>query len=179
VLDQLQATPPTRTSPGQPMEGEIHVVGTDYLAAMRMRLVRGRGFTADDVRNSSLVILVNETFTGTYRVMRAAWVSLDLDDAPCGPTNDACSKSWHVIGIVADVRLPGPTRRFSQKSSRRAARCLEPCPDAVRPVRTTGDPEALAVDLRAIVKGASPNAVLEQAMTMETRLMRSLASPRL
>jgi putative ABC transport system permease protein len=46
-------------------------------------------------------------------------------------------------------------------------------------VRTTGDPAALAADLRAIVKGANPNGILEEVMTMETRLMRSLARPRL
>ena len=45
--------------------------------------------------------------------------------------------------------------------------------------RTTGDPATLAATLRAIVKGASPMAVLEDVMTMETRLMRSLARPRL
>jgi hypothetical protein len=46
-------------------------------------------------------------------------------------------------------------------------------------VRTTGDPVLLAADLRAIVKGASPMAVIEDVMTMEAQLMRSLARPRL
>lgn len=45
--------------------------------------------------------------------------------------------------------------------------------------RTTGDPAALAGDLRAIVEHAGANVVLEQVMTMETRLMMSLSRPRL
>jgi len=46
-------------------------------------------------------------------------------------------------------------------------------------VRTTGDPVGLAADLRALVKSASATGVLEQVMTMEARLMTSLARPRL
>jgi FtsX-like permease family/MacB-like periplasmic core domain len=46
-------------------------------------------------------------------------------------------------------------------------------------VRTTGDASALAADLRTIVRGVSSNGVVDQVMTMETRLMWSLARPRL
>jgi putative ABC transport system permease protein len=46
-------------------------------------------------------------------------------------------------------------------------------------VRTTADPAALAGELRAIVRTASANGTLDQVMTMEQRLMVSLARPRL
>ena len=46
-------------------------------------------------------------------------------------------------------------------------------------VRTEGDPAALATDLRAILRAISRNASLDQVMTMEGRLMASLARPRL
>jgi ABC-type antimicrobial peptide transport system permease subunit len=46
-------------------------------------------------------------------------------------------------------------------------------------IRTVGDPATLAADLRAVVKGASSHVVVEEVMTMETRLMTSLARPRL
>ena len=45
--------------------------------------------------------------------------------------------------------------------------------------RTTGDPAALASDLRAIVTSASSRGVVEEVMTMDTWLMTSLARPRL
>jgi ABC-type antimicrobial peptide transport system permease subunit len=45
--------------------------------------------------------------------------------------------------------------------------------------RTTGDPTALASTLRSIVKNAGTGGAIDQVLTMETRLMTSLARPRL
>lgn len=170
----------------QPMEGEAHIVSTDYFEAMGMRLVRGRGFTAADVRTSELVMLVSETFAKRYLPAEplGTRVSLDLDaDRPCEPTKavrSACTNPWQVVGVVADVRRSGAGAEVLPEIFAARSQMLSPMPATQYVVaRTTGDPEALAATLRAIVKGASPMAVLEDVMTMETRLMRSLARPRL
>ena len=173
-------------NPDQPMEGELHVVSTDYIAAMGMRLVRGRGFTRDDVRNSELVILVNEAFAKRYLPAEplGVRVSLELDEARgCAPTKamkSACTNPWQVVGIVADVRQAGPDAPVQPEVFAVRSQILSRMPaQQYVIVRTTGDPAALADDLRTIVKNASQTAILEQVLTMETRLMMSLAKPRL
>jgi ABC-type antimicrobial peptide transport system permease subunit len=45
-------------------------------------------------------------------------------------------------------------------------------------VRTTGDPSSLAPTLRALIREHAPSLVLDSVMTMEDRLMASLAKPR-
>jgi putative ABC transport system permease protein len=45
-------------------------------------------------------------------------------------------------------------------------------------VRTTEDPASLAPTLRALIREQAPSLVLESVMTMEDRLMASLARPR-
>jgi hypothetical protein len=121
----------------------VHVVTLDYLAAMGMRLVRGRGFSSEDVQGSERVVLVNEAFarqnlpTGPLN----AFLALELDNPPCGPLNGACTSPWRVVGVVADVRRAGAgavvqPEIFAVRSQLREA----PPPMQYLTVRTTGDP---------------------------------------
>lgn len=172
--------------PGQRMEGAVHVVGTDYVATMGMRLVRGRTFASSDVPGSELVVVVNQTFAERYIPGEplGAVVPLDLDAGrPCMPTTEtasACMSPWRIIGVVADVRQSGIEAPVQPEILAPQSQFLSPPPAAQYvSIRTTGDPAALAADLRAVVKNASSRAVVEDVMTMETRLMTSLARPRL
>jgi putative ABC transport system permease protein len=183
---------PSQMTPGYGPEGTGEerdaiqlVVSTDYLAAMKMRVVRGRGFTAEDVQTSELVVLVNETFASRYLHGEPLGAVLRLEgefDAGrgCAPTKaqkSACTQPWRVVGVVGDVTYPDGTvlpyvfAPRSQIAGMSATQYLT--------VRTTGDPAVLAGDLRGIVKNASREGILDQVLTMETRLMMSLARPRL
>jgi hypothetical protein len=167
------------------MEGQAHIVSTNYFEAMGMRLLRGRGFTTDDTRTSELVMIVNETFAKRYLPAEplGARVSLDIDNRPCEPTKEvrsACTSPWTVVGVVGDVRRSGAGAEVLPEIFAARSQILAGMPPTQYLVaRTTGDAAALAAGLRAIVTGASSMAVLEDVMTMETRLMRSLARPRL
>ena len=173
-------------NPPREIEGELHAVTTDYIAAMGMRLVRGRAFTSSDVPSSELVVLVNETFAKRYLPSEplSAIVSLELDEKRgCAPTKaikSACTNPWRVIGIVADVRHSGTDASVEPAVYAPRSQFMSAMPGMQYvTVRTTGDPAALAATLRDNVRTASPNSILDQVMTMETRLMRSLARPRL
>lgn len=168
------------------MDGAIHVVTTDYVEAMGMRLLRGRGFTTADARNTELVILVNESFAKRYLRGEplSASVSLDLDGGrPCEPTKavkSACTQRWRVVGILADVRQSGADAAVQPEVFAVRSQFLSAMPSTQYvAARTTGDPAALASELRAIVRTASARGVVEEVMTMDTRLMTSLARPRL
>jgi ABC-type antimicrobial peptide transport system permease subunit len=84
------------------------------------------------------------------------------------------------VGIVADVRQSGADATVQPEvfAARGQFRSAMPGTQYLA-VRTTGDPAALSARLRDIAGAASPDAVLEDVMTMETRLMASLARPRL
>ena len=163
--------------------GRIHVVSTDYFAAMGIRLVRGRGFTRDDVRTSPPVVVVNETFARLYLAGEplGAVVPFDLDaDRPCSSPQGMCTNPWLVVGVVGDVRQSDAEAGFQPEVFAVRSQMISPMPATQYvAVRTAGDPAALAHDLRAIVKEASANGAIDEIMTMETRLMTSLARPRL
>jgi predicted lysophospholipase L1 biosynthesis ABC-type transport system permease subunit len=110
-------------------------------------------------------------------------VSLDLDARPCEPTKEvrsACTSPWTVVGVVADVRRSGAGAEVLPEIFAARSQILAGMPATQYLVaRTTADPAALAASLRATVTAASSMAVVEDVMTMETRLMRSLARPRL
>jgi putative ABC transport system permease protein len=183
-LGEIPGNNPVR--PGQPLEGAIHVVSTDYVDAMGMTLLRGQNFATADERTSELVILVNQSFAKRYIPGEplGASISLDLDGGrPCEPTKavkSACTNRWRVVGILADVRQSGADAPAQPEIFASRSQFLSAMP-ATQYVaaRTTGDPAALASDLRAIVTSASSRGVVEEVMTMDTRLMTSLARPRL
>ena len=195
LADLLPLTPPNSfqgqiagshpTDPTLPMEGELLTVDVDYFRAMGMRVVRGRGFASDDVPTSDIVIVVNETFAQRYLPSEPLgtpiWLELDAK-RPCKGRGSpsACANYWTVVGIVADVRQSGIDAPVRPEIYAARSQMMSPIPATQYiVVRTTGDPTVLAADLRALVRGASANGVLEQVMTMEARLMTSLARPHL
>jgi putative ABC transport system permease protein len=174
------------SNPGLPMEGDLLTVDVDYFRAMGMRIVRGRGFNSGDSPTADLAIVVNETFAHRYLPTEPLGTPIWLEhDAKrgCTPTKakaSACANYWRVVGVVADVRQSGIEAPVRPEIYAARSQMMSPPPATQYVVvRTTGDPAALAADLRALVKSASPTGVLEQVMTMEARLMTSLARPRL
>jgi len=92
----------------------------------------------------------------------------------------ACTSRYRVVGIVADVRHGGTDGSIEAEVYAPRTQMLAPPPSMqFVAARTTGDPAALAGELRSIVRGASERGALDQLMTMERRLMVSLAKPRL
>jgi predicted lysophospholipase L1 biosynthesis ABC-type transport system permease subunit len=94
---------------------------------------------------------------------------------------------FEVVGVIDDMKQGGldvagftSTADVGQPELFTSYRQL----GAVLPVnvvliaRTAGDPLALAPSLRSVVREQAPSLVLDSVMTMEDRLMSSLAKPR-
>jgi putative ABC transport system permease protein len=154
----------------------LRLVSADYFPAMGMRITRGRPFTGAETPTSEPVVLVNEAFARRYLSGDPLEATAHLIADHGRPDLTA----WRIIGVVADVKHHGAEDPVKPEVFA-ATTQLTAGPSATQyvAVRTTGDPATLVADLRAIVRGASVNAALEQVMTMETRLMASLARPRL
>ena len=145
-------------------------ISADYFRAMGMRLVQGRGITAEDRADAPPVVVINETLA------RRHWPN----ENPVGQriTSEGPEGPWTtVVGVVADVRdngLDAPPQvemflPYQQVPSRFMNFVL----------RTETDPQALAPAVRAEVQRLDPNLPVTAIGTMRDLVRTSTAMPRL
>ncbi len=120
-------------SPGRPKAIWYRSVTPGYFAAMHVKLVAGRGFTADDRAGAAPVAIVNE------EAARRFWPG----ENPIGRLlagGDAPDKRpLTIVGVVASVRHDGPNQPYKnelflpieQMPSRGVTLILEPARDAL------------------------------------------------
>jgi predicted permease len=152
------------------------VVSPGFFAAMGLRLASGRSFTASDSMTARPVIVVNRSFASTY-----------LGERPLGaivPNLGMCrgdDDRWEVVGVADDMRQGGMMESLQPEIFIPYAQAA--CPAAVAEpvivVRTSGDPTGHAATLRHLVREEEPSLVLDSVMTMDQRVMQTLAKPRL
>jgi putative ABC transport system permease protein len=198
LLDRLRAVPGVRAAaatttlpltPGE-MVGSLRIpsrrgdgmvdahaafrqVSTGYFAAMGIRVADGRPFSDADTKTSPPVVIVNRSFARQY-----------LAEPPVGqhlPVGSGNQAQAEVIGVVDDVRHRGvtdaevPELYVPYTQLKDGVQFDEP--KVV--VRTTAAPALLVPVVRGILRELDPSAALDDVRTMEDRVSRSLAQPRL
>ncbi|HEY2163659.1 MAG TPA: ADOP family duplicated permease [Gemmatimonadaceae bacterium] len=139
------------TSAGIPITISIDNVGETYFNVMGMPIVRGRGFTTEDVETNAPVMIVSEALA------RLRWPGGDAVGKSV-PSNDVLSgpdttRSYTVIGVVHDIRsnflsrLNGPSVYFPAGFGG---------PFGALIVRTRGAPSTAIAPVRLAVVGVSP-----------------------
>lgn len=162
----------TREPAGQQIQTGFRMVSPGYFEAMGIDLLSGRTFSDRDTAGASPVLIVNRAFADRYLPEDAVGRSFDFDIYD--------KKGWTIAGIVDNVRMrsslqepPAPEIYVSYPQA----------PTGIdRPVivvRTRTDPAAVTADLRRIIRAVEPAAAPESMLTMEQRVMGSLARPRL
>lgn len=158
------------------VQASPRIVSPRCFAALGMRVVAGRDFADSDVETSLPVVIVNRTFARQY-----------LGDSPLGahlPMGVGYQQEEAratVIGVVDDVRyltaggLTPPEMYYSFRQFKGTVTV----PVVTLLVRTAGDPGALGPALRTAVREADDGLVPDAAMTLEDRMLTSLARPRL
>jgi putative ABC transport system permease protein len=154
-------------------------VSPDYFAAMRLRLLAGRYLAETDTATSQPVVVVNRSFAAQY-----------LGKDPVGQRlaySMYGRSGFEVVGVVDDMKQGGvdvaglsrtaDTAQPEMFTSYRQLGDVMPA-SVILIARTHGDPVALAPALRSLVREEAPTLVLDSVMTMEDRLMSSLARPR-
>src|SRR5207244_8628707 len=88
---------------------------------------------------------------------------------------------WEVVGVVEDMRQGSVADPLQPELflPMRQIGCANAVSQAIFLVRTPGDPLPLAATLRILVREQEPTLAVDQVMTMEDRVMRALAKPRL
>lgn len=169
---------PSRTVDVQAM---MRAVSPEYFQAMRLRIRQGRSIAPTDTATSPRVVVVNRTFAAQYLGASAVGVRLQLG---------LRQRDWEVVGVVDDMRQgsvsaepstttfggvldpPQPELFFPHRQWQTAI------DDLILVVHTTGDPAALADDVRAVIRDEDANLPVDSVMTMEERVAGSLAGPR-
>jgi predicted permease len=120
---------------------EVSMVGPSYFDVVRLPIVRGRQFSANDDDRAPKVAIVNETLA------RRLWP----DGSALGRTFEFLRSRVIVVGVARDAK-------YNSLSERTPAFVYTPVAQRWRPdqtlfLRTSGDPTALAPAIADVVRG--------------------------
>ena len=162
------------------IQSQLRIITPDFFAAMRIPIVKGRAFTADDRRGGLNVMIVSETlaaraFPGQNPIGKRIGC--------CEQGADGTPSYKVVVGVAGDVRSRGPATPPNPEFYLP----LTQAPDAAWDwigrtmyivARTDGDPQALAPSLRAALARIDPDLPLFDVRQMDQRLTATLATAR-
>jgi putative ABC transport system permease protein len=159
-----------RPRPGESPSAFGNAVTPDYFRALGLSLREGRLFHAADRKHPS-VIIVNESMA------RGLWPGQSAVGKRLGhPLSDpAKEEQWAtVVGVIADARfaatVTAPKTRYQ---------LYHPLGRTVSPtvvVRTRSTPQALAADLRRVVKEMAPTATISEIEGAQAVVDRTLTN---
>ena len=174
-LDQMLAFTMPSSAGGQPVNvhASLRTTSPDYFAAMGIRLLEGRTFDDRDGTTSEPVVIVNRTFARTYFTGSAVGrrIPVRIEEG---------RDDWTIAGVVDDVLMRSATEPPQPEiyvSVNQLLRGISSDPALV--IRASTRPEALATTVRAIIRDQDSALALDSVMTMEDRLLGTLARPRL
>ncbi len=158
----------------------LRVVTPGYFETMRIRLTRGRAFTAEDRRGRPFVVIVSETLA------QRAFPGLDPIGRrlACCEADSTGGPAWkEIIGVAGDVRSAGLA---SDVDTEFYLPIGQAPPDAwswlqrtmTIAVRTAGEPAGATSLMADAVRAVDPSVPIFQVATMDQRIGRSVAESR-
>jgi predicted permease len=156
-------TPP----PGQELQVDIRVAGTDYFRTMEIPLRKGRYFTEDDSADKPQAVIIDEKFAQRF------W-----------PDSDPIGKHlWFdpkkpitIVGVVGVVKQYG--LETDGKIATYFPQQQQPDPRMFLAVRTSSEAAGLSSAVVSQIHAADPDVVVYGIRTMQERLHDSLARQR-
>ena len=159
-------------NPADAPDADRFSVSPGYLPAVGIRVLKGRGLSAEDRAGSGLVVVINETLA------RIGWGSDDpiggrvQMGGPEGP--------WRtVVGVVNDVQHVGLDRNRTPQFYAPTDQWLFSDNGFQLVVRTDGDPAALQGSVRAAINEVDPNLAVSGIETGQALVETSTAERRL
>ncbi len=160
------------TAPGQE-DAKDQPIGYDqrvdsgYFAALGIPLLRGRGFTADEVRSKTAVAIVDEMF-----------VKRHFGDADplgghfkVGVGPDQPDREITIVGVAPTIKL----RALDEITDRPSIYQPTPAPPyAALAVRTSVDPSALVEPIKAVGAKIAPTESIGPIVTIDERIADTL-----
>ena len=150
---------------------ETHIITTvpsspEYFSVLEIPLVRGRFFTDADVAAAPPVGIVN----------RVAARQFFGSDDPIGQALPFGESSITIVGVVENVKYTGIANDGEGVLYRPFAQ--QPMRVLVLVAKTTGDPAAIAADVRGVIKQYDPNIGFGAVQPLTTWVSDAVAQPR-
>jgi putative ABC transport system permease protein len=148
-------------------------VSRDFLSALGVDVIEGRGFSDADPVGRPHSLLINRTLA------RSGFVG----ENPVGTRVYTGDVPWDIIGIVEDVRETGladppGSAIFANLERTGADSRLFEHSSPYFAVRTDGSPTALVPAIREIIRQLDPQTAPDRIATMEQILSNSILQPR-
>jgi putative ABC transport system permease protein len=172
----ITGTPPAK--PGQEPSAEVNVITPDYFKVMKMPILRGRNFGAEDRAKQPRSVIIDEVFAGRYFAGKDP-VDQHLDD---NQTNEEHPPPLTIIGVVPHVRSDAPGDEFDRLNlpqmyfSSTQFACFE---NSLLVRVAAGNPLKLASAVVREVQSLDPDQPVANISTMRKDIAESLASRRL
>jgi putative ABC transport system permease protein len=160
-------------APGDHPSETIGAVMPDYFKAMRIPLLSGRMFNAQDGLQGAPVIIINQAFAKKYFPGEnpiGQHIQADLgDDSFNHPVRE-------VVGVVGDIRQHSLTLSPPPQYFLPYAQAVITNPFLT--IRTSADPASMERELRAAVQSIDKNVPVYAVSTLEDYVSKSEAQPR-
>jgi putative ABC transport system permease protein len=175
--NQSTAAPPPPPPPpgvaGTPDFPVAHLVSRDFLSALGVDVIEGRGFSDADPVGRPHSLLINRTLA------RSGF----LGEHPVGTRVYTGGVPWDIIGIVEDVREtgladPAGPAIFANLERVGADSGMFEHSSPYFAVRSDGSPTTLVPAIREIVRNLDPRMAPDRIATMEDIVSNSILQPR-
>jgi len=157
--------------------GDFQWVTPGYFETMGIQLLRGRRLTVRDRENAPLVAVINDTMAERYWPGGSALGGRFHMGGP-----DSTNPRLTIVGIVGTARHNAVTEAPRAEMYLPHAQLPESIGGAARAMalvaRTTRNPEAVAGDIREIVRAMDRSLPLSETRTMEQITATALGTPR-
>jgi putative ABC transport system permease protein len=170
----IEGRPSRPSRPGAaPEDMQPFAVSPDYFATMNIPLVRGRLITAEDRAGTTRVAVISEESVRRF-----------FDDGrdPIGSRitfgNPSNPDGWMtIVGVVGNIAQEGVTA----KPYAQLYQAIEQSPSrsVFVSLRTDRDPMLLASSVRGAVRAVDPDLLVNDIQTLDDRVSRNIARPRL
>jgi predicted permease len=164
---------PEPTRPEELVIADMRVVSPQYVDAMGLKILDGRGFNDNDREGQRQVLMVNRTFARRYFA----------NENPIGQrVRLGGPDPFAIVGLLDDVRHAGLDAEPQAEIylDYRQARAAMPrgLGGMFFALRTSGDPSSMVSHVRTLVRQLDSQLTIDNVATMERRLSDSVAQPR-
>ena len=148
----------------------IRTVDPGYFATLGIPLLHGRIFNEADSPTGERAVMVNEAFA------RAHMAGLEPVGQRMRFTREAGATTYQVVGVIGSTRHRSLDREVRPEIYRPLAQA--PPTTLVMAIRTAGDPQGAVSLLRGAIRDLDPELPVQQLMSMEALIGRSVADRR-
>ena len=157
--------------PEERVEYPVEAVSPGFFETLRIPVVRGRTFTAQDHADAPRAVIINETLA------REGWPDQDPIGRRIRAGGENSQAPWMiVVGVIRDVHRVDPQRAIRPELYMCALQATPRTQTLL--IRTSGDPEAIVPSVRREVQALDPQLPLFRVGTLSGEISNTLSQPR-